>query len=124
MEAGYPIGYFYGYKTNGLYQSQDEIDALDANAFNEDGESIDYHEGAEVGDLRFVDMNGDGYISDKDKTYLGDPIPDLTMGLSLGFNYKEFDFSASAYASIGNEMVRDYERQAMNTNRGTYMLNR
>ena len=124
MEAGYPIGYFYGYKTNGLYQSQDEIDALDANAFNEDGENIDYHEGAKVGDLRFVDMNGDGYISDEDKTYLGDPIPDLTMGLNLGFNYKNFDFNASAYASIGNDMVRDYERQAARTNRGEYMFER
>jgi TonB-linked SusC/RagA family outer membrane protein len=124
MEAGYPLGYFYGYKTEGIYQTQDEIDLLDSQAFNEDNESVEFHEGAEVGDLKFVDTDGDGVITEDDKTYLGDPIPDLTMGLSLGFKYKEFDFSASAYASIGNEMVRDYERQAMNTNRGTYMLNR
>jgi TonB-linked SusC/RagA family outer membrane protein len=124
MEAGYPLGYFYGYKTNGLYQNQAEIDALDSNAFDADGEDIYFHEGAEVGDLKFVDVNGDGYISDDDKTYIGDPIPDFTMGFSMGFQFKDFDFSASAYASIGNDMVRDYERQAMNTNRGTYMLNR
>jgi len=124
MEAGFPLGYFYGYKTNGLYQNQAEIDALDSQAFDLDGKSIDYHDGAEVGDLKFVDVNGDGYISDKDKTYLGDPIPDFTMGLSIGFGYKNFDFSASAYASIGNDMVRDYERQVTGANRGTYMLNR
>ena len=124
MEAGYPLGYFYGYKTNGLYQNQSEIDALDNQAFDPDGKSIDHHEGAEVGDLKFVDVNGDGYISDKDKTYIGDPIPDFTMGLSLGFGYKNFDFSASVYASIGNDMVRDYERQVTGANRGTYMLNR
>ena len=62
--------------------------------------------------------------SDEDKTYLGDPIPDLTMGFNLGFNYKNFDFNASAYASIGNDMVRDYERQAARTNRGEYMFER
>ena len=124
MEAGYPIGYFYGYKTNGIYQNQSEIDALDALAFDKDGESIDYHKDAEVGDLKFVDTNGDGFISDLDKTYIGDPIPDFTMGFNLGFNYKNFDFKTSAYASIGNDMVRDYERQAAGANRGTYMYDR
>lgn len=124
MEAGYPIGYFYGYKTNGIYQNQSEIDALDALAFDKDGESIDYHKDAEVGDLKFVDINGDGFISDLDKTYIGDPIPDFTMGFNLGFNYKNFDFKTSAYASIGNDMVRDYERQAAGANRGTYMYDR
>jgi len=124
MEAGYPIGYFYGYKTNGIYQNQSEIDALNENAFNADGESIDFHSGAKVGDLKFVDVNGDGFISDDDKTYIGDPIPDFTMGFNLGFNYKNFDFNTSAYASIGNDMVRDYERQAAGVNRGTYMYDR
>jgi hypothetical protein len=124
MEAGYPIGYFYGYKTNGIYQNQSEIDALNVNAVNADGESIDFHSGAKVGDLKFVDVNGDGFISNDDKTYIGDPIPDFTMGFNLGFNYKNFDFNTSAYASIGNDMVRDYERQAAGVNRGTYMYKR
>ena len=117
MEAGMPIGYFYGYKTAGIYQSQAEIDALDENA----PEGI-YHEDALPGDLKFVDVNGDGEISVDDKTYLGDPIPDMTMGLNLGFNYKNIDFSAAAFASIGNDMVRDYERKNLYANKGAYVL--
>ena len=119
MEAGQPLGYFYGYETNGIYQTLSEIAALDAAA----PEGL-YHDGAQPGDLKFVDKNGNGYIDADDKTYLGDPIPDVTMGFNIGFNYKNIDFSASAFASLGNDMVRDYERQDLYANRGTYMLDR
>ena len=68
-------------------------------------------------------MNGDGRITeDGDRTYIGDPIPDFTMGLSLGFRFKDYDFSASTYASVGNDMVRDYERQVTGANRSDYVL--
>jgi TonB-linked SusC/RagA family outer membrane protein len=123
MEAGLPLGYFYGYKTDGLHQTQTDIDALDATAPEVGGDKT-YHVGAEPGDLKFVDINGDGRIDVDDKTYIGDPIADLTMGFNIGFTYKKIDFSASAFASIGNEMVRDYERKDLYANRGTYMLDR
>lgn len=123
MEAGFPIGYFYGYKTDGIYQNQAEIDALDASAPADAPDGV-YHKGAGQGDLKFVDVNGDGYIDENDKTNIGDPIPDLTMGLSLGFTYKNFDFSSSAFGSFGNDMVRDYERQDTYANRGDYLLDR
>ncbi|MBT3742206.1 MAG: SusC/RagA family TonB-linked outer membrane protein, partial [Polaribacter sp.] len=119
MEAGFPMGYFHGFQTDGLYQTQAEIDALDANA-----SEGTYHLGAGPGDLKFVDTNGDGMISDDDKTYIGDPIADITMGFNLGFSYKNLDFSANAFASIGNDMVRDYERKDLFANRGDYMLDR
>ena len=125
MVVGLPLGYFHGYKTDGLHQTQAGIDALNAAApKNADGTSGTYHEGAAPGDLKFVDTDGDGTITNADRTNLGDPIPDVTMGLNLGFSYKNVDFSANAFASIGNDMVRDYERIASFGNKGDYVLNR
>jgi TonB-linked SusC/RagA family outer membrane protein len=123
MQAGMPMGYFYGYQTNGIYQTQAEIDALNANA---PAAAIDgqYHDGVAPGDLKFVDTNGNGYIDPGDRTNLGDPLADITMGFNIGFTYKNIDFSANAFASIGNDMVRDYERKDLYANRGTYMLDR
>ena len=124
MEAGYPIGYFYGYKTDGVYQSQAEIDALNFNAPEPtNGGTKAYHANAKPGDLKFVDIDGDNAITVKDKTYIGDPIPDITMGLNLGVNYKNIDFSASTFASLGNDLVRDYERKNLYSNKGSYALN-
>ena len=124
MEAGYPIGYFYGYKTDGVYQSQAEIDALNFNAPEPtNGGTKAYHANAKPGDLKFVDVDGDNAITVKDKTYIGDPIPDITMGLNLGVNYKNIDFSASTFASLGNDLVRDYERKNLYSNKGSYALN-
>lgn len=112
MEAGFPIGYFYGYQTNGLFQTQADVNAH-ATQTN-----------AAPGDLRFVDTNGDGVIDPDDRTYIGDPIADVTMGLNLSFNYKNWDFNAYAFASLGNEIVRNYERTLPLTNRATYFLDR
>ncbi|EDP72381.1 putative outer membrane protein, probably involved in nutrient binding [Flavobacteriales bacterium ALC-1] len=119
MIPGQPLGHFYGYKTDGIYQTQAEINAL--NASSPEGT---YHEGAAPGDLKFVDVNGDGEITADDRTNIGDPIAEVTMGFNLGFQYKNIDFSATAFASIGNDMVRDYERKNLYANRGTYMLER
>lgn len=113
MEAGFPIGYFRGYVTDGIFQNQEELDAYPR---------ID--DNVQAGDLRFVDMNQDGIINDLDKTNLGNPIPDATMGLNLSVDYKNFDFSAYAFASIGNEIVRNYERNQNLTNRTVNFLNR
>ena len=112
MEKGYPIGYFYGYKTNGLFQEQQDVinHATQTNA--------------SPGDLRFVDVNNDGVIDANDKTYIGDPIPDVTMGLNFSFDYKNFDFNMYAFASVGNEIVRNYERSLPLTNKPSYYLSR
>ena len=119
MEKGLPMGYFYGYQTNGIYQTQAEIDVLNANS-----STGTYHPTAAPGDLKFVDTDGNGYIDAADRTNIGDPIADVTMGINLGFTFKNIDFSANAFASLGNEMVRDYERKDLYANRGTYMLDR
>ncbi len=117
MEKGHAIGYFYGYKTEGIYQNQSEIDALDA--ASPEGT---YHSGAGVGDLKFSDTNGDGQITEADRTDIGDPIPNLTAGWNVGFSYKNIDFSASAFGSFGNDMVRDYERVNTLANKNVRVL--
>lgn len=84
-------------------------------------------EGAKPGDLRFVDQNGDGVISfgnDDDRVMLGSPIPDFTFGLALNARYKAFDISANLYSAIGQEIVRNYERQQPYANQLDYWINR
>ena len=112
MEVGKPIGYFYGLQTDGIFQNQAEVDAH-ATQVN-----------ASPGDLRFVDTNGDGEINSDDRTDIGDPIPDMTMGLNFGFNYKNFDFTSYVFASVGNDIVRNYERSQNLTNRRIDFLTR
>jgi TonB-linked SusC/RagA family outer membrane protein len=90
--VGLPIGAFYGYQTDGVFQNQAELDAYP------------HMSQADVGDLRFVDTNGDGTINGEDRTYLGSAIPDFVFGLSVGLNYKGFDFSLGLQGQIGNEI--------------------
>lgn len=116
MEEGFPIGYFYGYKTQGIFQTQEEA--------NNAPSQIALGAEARAGDIRFADINGDGVINTSDKTYIGDPIPEVTMGLNLSFEYKNFDFQSYFFATLGNEIVRNYERNDRFTNRTTYYLNR
>lgn len=112
MEAGFPIGYFRGFKTDGIFQTQEEVD------------NHAFQDGAGPGDIRFVDLDGDGLITDEDKTNIGDPIPDATFGMNLGFSFKNIDFLAYAFASVGNDIVRNYERNQPLTNRTTNYLDR
>lgn len=116
FEAGFPIGYFYGYKTDGIFQTPAEVAAHPSQSAL----------GAEAapGDIRYVDANGDGVITPDDRVNIGDPIPEATMGLNLNVNYKGFDFVAYTFASLGNDMVRNYERNQPNVNRGAYILDR
>ena len=116
MEVGYPIGYFYGLQTDGIFQSIEEVN----------GHASQRSLGASAvpGDFKYVDQNGDGIINENDRVYLGDPIPDYTLGLNLSFDIKNIDFSAYAYASLGNEIVRNYERNLDLTNKPAYKLKR
>lgn len=116
MEVGQPIGYFYGYKTDGIFQNQTEVDAHPS--------QIALGANASPGDIRYVDVNGDGVIDVKDRTNIGDPIPNATMGFNLQLNYKNLDFSAYTFASVGNDMVRNYERDVTDANHFRYVLDR
>jgi hypothetical protein len=112
FQEGQPIGYFFGLQTDGIFQNQREVEEH-ATQLN-----------AAPGDIRFIDANGDGVISPEDRVAIGNPIPTVTMGLNLSFNYKNWDFNSYAFASLGNEIVRNYERVQPLVNRSIYTLNR
>jgi len=99
-------------QTDGLFQSQAEVDAS-------------AQPGAAPGDFRFIDQNGDGLIDpENDGVDLGDPIADFTLGYNLSIDYKNFDFLVYAFASVGNEIVRNFERFEPLANRTTSFLDR
>lgn len=91
-EVGIPLGSFFGYKTDGVFQSQDELNAYP------------HLKEAGVGDLRFVDVNGDGVLDGNDRTNIGSPIPTLILGLNLGLEYAGIDFSANLQGQWGNKI--------------------
>jgi TonB-linked SusC/RagA family outer membrane protein len=96
-QVGYPIGYFYGYQTAGIFQNQEQINRTNVKLDN-----------AQPGDVIFVDTNRDGVIGIDDKTMIGNPHPDITSGLSFTFGYKGFDLSLNAYGAFGHQIIRSY----------------
>lgn len=99
---GLPIGYFWGYKTDGLFQNQAEIEA-----WKTAGRGI-LQADVKPGDVKYVDQNNDGIINASDKVNLGVGMPDFTYGFNVGLDYKGFDFSVNAYGSLGNKIVQSY----------------
>jgi TonB-linked outer membrane protein, SusC/RagA family/TonB-dependent outer membrane receptor, SusC/RagA subfamily, signature region len=130
-QEGKPIGYFYGMSYSGIWQNQAQIDAANA-------ESIERYknlhpdmsaeelakfkgtwEGAQPGDCIWDDWNGDGVITYAeakdadgndicDRHEIGNPNPDLTLGINLGFNYKGFDFAINGAGAFGMQIMRSY----------------
>lgn len=97
-EVGKPIGYYFGYKTDGVFQTQEEV-----TKYVNNGQQV--MPNAKAGDLRFVDLNKDGKIDNNDRTMIGNPHPDFTFGLTLGGQYKGFDLTAFFQGSVGNDLL-------------------
>lgn len=91
-QLGYSISSFYGYKVKGLFQTAEEVKNAPA------------QDGAGVGRFRYEDLNGDGKITDADRTFLGSPVPKFTAGLALGLTYKNFDLTAQLNGFFGNKI--------------------
>jgi TonB-dependent starch-binding outer membrane protein SusC len=94
-QVGYPIGYFYGYKTAGVFQNQAQIDAYTAGKLT----------GTKPGDLIYVDTDQNGVIDSKDKTNIGNPNPAATYGFNISLGYKGFDLAISANGVTGNQIA-------------------
>lgn len=95
---GEPFPYFYGYKTNGIFQTMDEVKAY----VNDKGEMLQPN--AKPGDVRFVDVDKNGTIDAADRTKIGKGMPDWTYGFTFGAEYKGFDFMFMIQGTIGNDI--------------------
>ncbi|MBR1521334.1 MAG: TonB-dependent receptor [Bacteroidaceae bacterium] len=105
-KVGEPIGYFYGMSYDGIWQNQAQIDAARAA-----GKAV--LDDAQPGDPIWTDYNNDGVITyaegeNSDRHKIGNPNPDVTMGLSFGFDYKGFDFNVTTYGAFGQQIMKKY----------------
>ena len=96
---GYPVGHFYGYKVIGVYQNREDVKTYYPNSVGS----------VAPGDLKFADINGDGKITQDDRTMIGNPTPDLTYGFNIGLNYKNFDLGIDMMGVYGNEIYRTWD---------------
>lgn len=110
-EVGHPLGAFYGYMMEGIYQNQSEINAHLFGTVNPPDQP---------GDIRFKDLNGDGIINDNDRTFIGNPIPKLNYGLNLSADYHRFDLSMF-FQGVGGvdkyndgKQITDYDSRPFN----------
>ena len=118
-ENGKPFPFFYGFKTNGIIQNQAEADAY--NALYSGG----YFSDAVPGDVRFVDVNGDGVIDQEDRTDLGKGMPDWTYGINLGVEWKGLAVNALFQGVWGNQIFDATRRtDALESNLPSWMLDR
>jgi TonB-linked SusC/RagA family outer membrane protein len=92
-EEGHPVGSFYLYQMDGIFQTQEEIES-----------SPFQNQFTRPGDVKFVDINGDNIIDDKDRSHVGSPFPDFTYGTTLGLNWKALDFSTLIQGVQGNDI--------------------
>ncbi|MFB9110129.1 SusC/RagA family TonB-linked outer membrane protein [Flavobacterium gyeonganense] len=105
-QNGFPLGYFWGYKTGGVFQNQEQINNYKS------ANGVVLQPTAAPGDIIYVNTNGDDKIDASDKTSIGNPNPDFTFGFSLSANYKAFDFSLMANGVAGNQIVQSYRNQS------------
>ncbi len=110
-EVGKPVGFFYGFKNNGLFQNEEEV----ASYVNSEGNLLQPN--AKPGDFRRVDTNNDGIIDNDDRTMIGNPTPDWTYGFTTSVKWKNFDIMVFGQGIAGNDVfkaIRRYDLQGAN----------
>lgn len=118
-EEGLPIAYFWGHTTDGIFQNQSEV----FQHINREGELLQPN--AVAGDVKFVDLNQDGVINSEDRTNLGNPTPDFTLGINVGAETRGFDISVFLQGAFGHEIFNGTQRQDLRfTNRTVAALDR
>jgi len=119
MEAGHPMSYYWGYRTLGVFQNQEQIDAY----VNKDGKQI--QPDAVPGDFIFQDTDGDGAVTDLDRVDLGNPFPRYTFGINLNVEAYGFDLNVSTSGQAGYKIFSVLRRMDLPmSNYGAWVLNR
>lgn len=104
--VGQPMGVFYGFQTDGLFENKEDIEHWAVQVDDGTGHNkIDQNTGVWVGDVRFKDIDGDGFITDKDQTVIGDPNPDFTFGFTNNFSYKNWTLGIVLNGSVGGQIL-------------------
>jgi TonB-linked SusC/RagA family outer membrane protein len=119
LMVGQPMGVYYGYVTDGIFQNEDQVS------------NHAIQQGKGVGRLIFRDIDGNGVVDDNDRCIIGDPNPDFALGLNLDFNYKGFTLSAFFSGEFGFDIYNTTRRQlefmhyggGSSTNHGVDILN-
>jgi TonB-linked SusC/RagA family outer membrane protein len=123
MQVGHPMAYFWGFKTLGIFQNQDDINAY---VYNDGkGNKNLIQPSAKPGDFKFQDTNGDGKIDNNDRVDLGNPNPKLLGGFNLNLGYKNFDLGVNTSWTYGNKIFSVYHRlDLIKSNYPNWVLNR
>ena len=105
--VGQPMGVFYGYETEGLFENEADIlgHATQTGGTNPYSNKVDKVSGAWIGDLKFRDRDGDGVITDNDQTVIGDPNPDFTFGFTNTFTWKEWELNVGLTGQVGGDIL-------------------
>ena len=123
IQPGYPVNVFYGFVTDGIFQSQAEVNnaAVQIPGLNPATSTA-------PGDIRFRDLNNDGVINDSDRTFIGNPNPDFTYSLNNTFSYKNFDLNIFLQGVYGNDIFNatrlTTENMSVTTNQSIAVLDR
>ena len=115
-EVGRPVGVFYGWKTNGVFSTSDEVKASGLYILENNGDKTYF----KAGDMNFADLDGNKVIDENDRTVIGDPNPDIYGNINTTVNWKNFTLSAVFNYSLGND-IYNYQRSLLEG--GTYFLN-